>query len=90
MQAMERAGLTPARILRATTRDAAEFLGALREEGGTIEAGKRADLVLLRANPLQTIANAAEIEAVSIGGRWLDRAQLDRMLERAKLRIGSQ
>jgi imidazolonepropionase-like amidohydrolase len=89
MQAMAAAGLTPYRIMRAATRDAAEYLGVLRE-GGTIEPGKRADLVLLRANPLEAIANAELIESVAIGGRWLARAELDRMVERARARIGGK
>jgi imidazolonepropionase-like amidohydrolase len=81
------AGLTPAEALAAATRNPAEFLHAL-SEWGTIERGKRADLVLLSANPLTDIRNTTRIEAVSVGGRWLERPALDRMVQRAIKRLG--
>ena len=80
------AGLTPYQALEAATRNPAEFLEASRE-WGTIEAGKRADLVLLTANPLADIRNTTRIEAVSMGGRWLDRATLDAMIQAATQRL---
>src|ERR1044071_3683175 len=61
MAAMAEAGLTPYAVLQAATRNAAEYLGTASEVG-TVEAGKRADLVLLNANPLQSVANASRIE----------------------------
>jgi imidazolonepropionase-like amidohydrolase len=76
------AGLTPYQALAAATRNPAEFLHAL-SEWGTIEVGKRADLVLLSANPLEDIRNTAKIEGVSIGGRWLDKGQLQQMIRSA-------
>ena len=75
------AGLTPYQALATATRHPAEFLGA-SAEWGTITLGKRADFVLLSANPLEDIRNTQRIEAVSIGGRWLDRATLDAMIRR--------
>jgi imidazolonepropionase-like amidohydrolase len=81
------AGLTPYQALEAATRNPAEFLGAL-DQWGTIEKGKRADLVLLAANPLEQITNTERIEAVSLGGRWLPRVELDRMIRRARERLG--
>lgn len=73
--ALVRAGLTPLDALRASTRDAAEFLGRLADEG-TIEAGKKADLVLLEADPLRDIANTRRVAAVVLGGRLLRGADL--------------
>ncbi|HET9425278.1 MAG TPA: amidohydrolase family protein [Gemmatimonadaceae bacterium] len=65
-------GLTPYEALRAATKDAAEFLG--REgEIGMIAAGKRADFVLLRENPLAEIARSRAIEGVMVRGRWFAR-----------------
>lgn len=63
-------GLTPYEALRAATRDAAEFLGEL-DAAGTIAVGKRADLVLLRANPLADVATLADPVGVVLRGRWL-------------------
>ena len=79
MVALAEAGLTPYAVLQAATRNAAEYLNA-SGESGTVEVGKRADLVLLDANPLQTVANASRIAGVMARGRWLPRAELDRML----------
>ena len=73
------AGLTPMQALQAATRNPAEFLG-LGEKSGTIAAGKYADLVLLDANPLDDIRNTTEINAVVARGKFLNRADLDRLL----------
>ncbi len=65
---VERAGLTPAEALRAATRNAAEAIGVL-DSRGTIEAGKLADLVVLRADPLRDIRNTRQIEMVFKHGK---------------------
>lgn len=64
------AGLTQFEALRAATASATEFLGASRAVG-TITAGKRADLLLLDANPLENIANTRRIAGVMLRGRWM-------------------
>jgi imidazolonepropionase-like amidohydrolase len=74
------AGLRPYDALAAATTAPARFLGGV--DWGTIEAGKRADLVLLSADPLEDIRNTMKIEAVVFGGSWLDRPALDSMLAR--------
>jgi imidazolonepropionase-like amidohydrolase len=73
------AGLTPMQALQAATRQPAEFLGKL-ETQGTIERGKRADLVLLNANPLADIRNTRKIDAVIVRGYLLNRSDLDDLL----------
>ncbi len=70
------AGFTPGEALAAATRGGAELLGQL-EARGTVEVGKRADLVLLDANPLADVRNTRKIEAVIAGGRLYSRAELD-------------
>jgi imidazolonepropionase-like amidohydrolase len=72
-------GLTPMRALETATRNPAEFLGKL-EEQGTIEQGKVANLLLLDANPLEDIRNTEKIRAVVIRGTLLDRGALDEIL----------
>jgi imidazolonepropionase-like amidohydrolase len=80
------AGLTPYQALETATRNPATFLRA-EKEWGTIEPGKRADLVLIAGNPLQDIRNTARIEAIAIGGRWVARAEIDRMIATASDRL---
>ncbi len=73
------AGLTPLEALQAATMKPAEFLGRSAEQG-TITAGKRADLVLLDANPLDDIHNTQKIDAVIVDGKLLNRPDLDALL----------
>ena len=72
------AGLTPRQALAAATREPARFLGQDRLRG-TIEAGKRADLVLLDANPFEDIAATRRIAGVVLAGRWLPPERLAQM-----------
>ena len=55
------------------TRNAARPLG-LQGEAGTIEPGKRADLLVLEQDPLANIGNTRTIRSVMQGGRWVNRA----------------
>jgi imidazolonepropionase-like amidohydrolase len=87
LESLVEAGLTPWQALAAATRSPAEFLHALTQ-WGTIEPGKRADLVLVSADPLADIRNTTRIEGVAVGGRWLPRAQLDRLVASATRRLG--
>jgi imidazolonepropionase-like amidohydrolase len=86
LRLMIESGLSPMQALVAATRAPAEYFGALRE-WGTIETGKRADLVLLDANPLDDIRNTSRVAGVAIGGRWLSRARLDAMIRDAMAAI---
>ena len=72
-----KAGLTPMQALQSATSNAGKFLEL--SDTGTIEKGKRADLVLLDADPLTDIANTRKIRAVVLNGRYLSRPDLDRL-----------
>ncbi len=76
------AGLTPAEALRAATLAPAKLFG-IEKDAGTIAIGKRADLVLLDADPLHDIRNTRRIDAVVLDGRLFDRASLDALLAKA-------
>ena len=73
-----KAGLSEMKALQAATRDPARVFHLPAQ--GTIEPGKRADLVLLDANPLENIANTRKIRLVVAAGRVFDRSDLDAML----------
>jgi len=72
------AGLSPMDVLRSATILPSETVRAA-DKSGSITAGKVADLVLLRADPLQDIANARQIETVVLRGNVLDKSQLDKL-----------
>jgi len=82
LQMLVTAGLTPLDALQTATRNSAEFLG--RKDLGAIAAGKRADMVLLEADPTLEIANTQKISAVILAGNFLSRASLDQMLLKAR------
>jgi imidazolonepropionase-like amidohydrolase len=75
MQRMLEAGMTPLQIFRAATKTNSELLGLAREIG-SIEPGKRANLLLLRADPTQTLRAYDEIVKVVLRGRVLERQEL--------------
>jgi len=74
LQAMVEAGMTPAQAIVAATGRAAEFVG--RRDAGVLGVGKRADFLVLDANPLDNITNTRRISRVVIGNREIDRASL--------------
>ena len=77
------AGLTPMEALQTATRNPAIYLG-LSDLVGTVEIGKKADLVLLEANPLENISNTKRINAVVVNGKLIPRVTLDKMLKDAE------
>ena len=71
MADMVAAGMTPADVIVAATRNSAEFLGLM--DAGTVETGNSADFAVLEANPLEDIANTRRISAVYLRGEAIDR-----------------
>jgi imidazolonepropionase-like amidohydrolase len=70
-----KAGFTPMEAIQAATLVPAQVM-KLDKEVGTVEAGKRADLIILDANPLDQISNIRTVKTVIAGGRMYDCAQL--------------
>ena len=73
------AGLSPLEAIEAATMRPAEFL-RLSGEMGTVSPGKRADLVMLDANPLDDISNTRRIAAVVAAGRYFSADDLAGLL----------
>jgi imidazolonepropionase-like amidohydrolase len=74
MEDMVAAGMTPAQVIVASTRNAAQVLKL--SDLGTVAAGKSADFIVLDANPLDNITNTRRIAAVYLRGTAVDRAAL--------------
>ena len=79
LENMVMAGMSPARVLVAATRTAAEILG--QDDLGTVAPGKSADFVVLDANPLDDIKNTRKISDVYIRGAKVNRAAVKPSLQ---------
>ena len=79
------AGLSPLKVLQIATCNGAEFLNRL-ETLGSVSEGKRADMVVLDANPLERVQNLHTLAGVVREGRYYS---LERMLDLRK-RVASQ
>lgn len=75
MQHWVEAGITPQQVFRAATLSNAQILG-LGGDIGSVQTGKRANLLLLRADPTQTVDAYVEIAKVILHGKVLDPADL--------------
>lgn len=64
MEAIQAATIVPARVM------------GTEKERGTVEAGKRADLILVKGNPLEDIHNIRNVEFVMTGGKMFKTAEL--------------
>jgi hypothetical protein len=83
LELLVQSGFTAAEALRASTCNAARFLG--REASlGTVEKGKLAELVLLEADPLEDIRNTTRIAGVVFDGKLYSKPELQEMLAKIK------
>jgi imidazolonepropionase-like amidohydrolase len=80
--AMVDAGLTPYEAIVTGTLNASKVVEQMIgiDDFGTIEVGKRADLILVGGDPLQDVSNTQDIRGVMAAGRWHSRQDLDVML----------
>ena len=75
MELMVKAGLTPMQAIVLSTQNAAKAL-KVETEYGTLARGKKADLIILSANPLDDIKNTRKIEAVWKDGKPVSKGPL--------------
>ena len=82
MKKMVEAGMRPYEVIKSGTRDVGLYFKD-KDNFGTVEVGKRADLILVDANPLEDVANIDRISGVMVRGSWLPekdiRAGLDKI-----------
>lgn len=77
MEAMEAAGLSPMEVVVASTRNGARAMGRA-DEFGTLEAGKTADLLVLAADPTETVTHFRELVYVMRAGELMRQDSLRR------------
>lgn len=80
LRLMVEAGLTPWEAILTGTYNAAAFFGTL-DEVGTVEEGKRADLLVVKKNPLKKIGRLEQPTGVLVNGVWLPAEELTRRLD---------
>lgn len=80
MKNLTATGLSNYAALEAATKNPAMFFGTL-EQTGTIEKGKKADLVLLEANPLDNISNTEKRVGVMLKGKYYTQIELNKWLD---------
>jgi imidazolonepropionase-like amidohydrolase len=86
LRTLNEAGLSNFAVLESATRNPAEFFGTLKTTG-TIEKGKRADLVLLDANPLENISNTERRAGVMLKGKYYTQTELNKWLDEIAARF---
>lgn len=83
LQRFVAAGFTPLEALQTATLNPARFF-QMEDRLGTIETGKFADLVFLDANPLEDIRNTQTVTGVILNGKYLSKADLQKILQRVE------
>jgi imidazolonepropionase-like amidohydrolase len=86
LKSLADAGLSNYAALEAGTKNPSLFFGTL-DKVGTIEKGKRADLILLDANPLENILATEKRSGVMLKGKYYTQAELNKWLDEAATRI---
>ncbi len=79
MEAMHQAGMPAYDVLNAATVGSARYLKR-QASAGTLSIGKKAEFVLLSANPLSDIRHTRDVQGVMLKGQWLDKQALDQGL----------
>jgi len=75
MAFMVKCGFTPYQVIQSGTKNVGDYFKG-KDDFGTVEVGKRADLILVQGNPLKDVANIAKSAGVMVRGRWMPEAEI--------------
>ena len=75
MAFMVKCGFTPYQVIQSGTKNVGDYFKG-KDDFGTVEVGKRADLILVHGNPLKDVANIAKSAGVMVRGRWMPEAEI--------------
>ena len=89
MESMAEAGMSPYEILKSGTKNVGEYFQS-QDTFGTVAVGKRADFILLDANPLVDIRNVRRQAGVMVRGRWLPQDEINARLAEIAAEVGSR
>ena len=83
LQVLTQNGFTPYEAIKTATINAANAVENMigEKDFGTIEKGKRADLILVKGNPFNDIKFLSSLQGVMANGRWYDKTSLKRMIK---------
>lgn len=70
LELLGKAGMSNAEIIIAATMENARFF-RIEERLGSIEAGKTADIILVKGNPLKQISDMRNVNRVMLNGVWV-------------------
>ena len=93
LRLMGEAGLTPYQVLESGTKNVGLYVERdLKQDGkfGTVAVGNWADLVLLDANPLESLDNIGKRVGVMVRGRWVPKSEIDSGLSALAAKYASQ
>jgi imidazolonepropionase-like amidohydrolase len=88
LKALTDAGLSNFAALEAATKNPAMFFGTSKSVG-TVEKGRRADLILLDGNPLENISNTEKRAGVMLKGKYYTQAEMNEWLDQAAQKIST-
>jgi imidazolonepropionase-like amidohydrolase len=80
MAFMVKSGFTPYQVIHSGTKNVGEYFKG-KDDFGTIEVGKRADLILVESNPLKDVAAIARRAGVMVRGNWLPESEIRKRLD---------
>jgi imidazolonepropionase-like amidohydrolase len=80
MAMMVKCGFTPYQIIQSGTKNVGDYFKS-KDNFGTVEVGKRADLILVEGNPLKDVSNIGKRAGVMLRGQWLPESEIQKRLD---------